>query len=139
MDYDCFVIICPRLTLWCRGAYGVGGEHETDASARSYGGLRPRCLKLFSQSGNVGVDHVGARIEMHVPHFVMQLAPRYSLTSLQHQVLEQLELHRCEIQFFGVAGDASGKPIEREVPHTDLFTDSSTRRAAPNQGAHSCP
>src|SRR5438874_13283204 len=102
-----------QLSPWCgRGYRCSSGQHETDASAGSYGRLSSRFLELFPESGNVRIDHVGAWIEVHVPHFVVQLAPRNCLARLEHQMLEQLELHRSQTQFLGIACDTSRQTVE---------------------------
>ena len=68
-DYDCIVTFPFLLSVGGRRTYGL--EHKPDPSPRTDGGGRSCLLQFFPQSGDVSIDDIGARIEMHVPHFVM--------------------------------------------------------------------
>src|SRR4051794_13423033 len=85
------------LTCCLLGRYGLNGQAEPKSAAG--GDLRgsPCQAELLTQTRDMGVDHVRAWIEMHVPDFIVKLAPRHDLAAVQHQVLEQLELHRREV------------------------------------------
>jgi hypothetical protein len=90
-DYDCIVTFPFSLSVGARRTYGL--KHKPDSSARTDGRGRSRLLQFFPQSGDVSIDDVGARIEVHVPHFVVQLTPRNRLAGPEHEVFEKLELH----------------------------------------------
>src|SRR5712672_3403318 len=90
-DYDCIVTFPFLLSVGGRRTYGL--EHKPDSSPRTDGRRRSRLLQLFPQTGDVGVDDVGARIKVHVPHLVVQLTPRNRLAGTEHEVFEKLELH----------------------------------------------
>src|SRR3989304_4814502 len=49
-------------------------------------------LQLLAQIGDVRLDHVGLRIERHVPHLLQQLDACDHVVGMQHEVLQQSEL-----------------------------------------------
>src|SRR5258706_990097 len=133
-DYDCSVILPNWLSASSRRAYGL--EHKPDSPPRTDGRRRPRLLQLFPQPSDVGIDDVRARIEMHVPHFVVQLTSRHRLARAKHEVLVKLQLHRRETYVVAVAGHSASEAIECEIADVSLLADARAPRTPPNEGAH---
>src|SRR5258705_39005 len=73
----------------------------TDAIARTAQGVNQFDSKLAvdlgTQAADVGLDHAGARIEMKVPDILEQHGTRDQLFGVAHEVLEQLELLRLQL------------------------------------------
>ena len=68
------------------------------------------------------VDEIGAGIEVHIPHFVVQLGARDDLSSTQHEMFEKPELHRSELDLGVAARDAARETIEAELTDDELLT-----------------
>src|SRR3972149_10610519 len=56
-------------------------------------------VNLGAQPADVGLDHAGVRIEMKSPDVLQEHGPRHHLPGIAHQVLEQPEFLRLQIDF----------------------------------------
>ena len=73
-------------------------EDKADPSSRGKSHGTSDDAELPAKAGDVNIDHVGARIEMVVPHAVVQLASGDDFACVHHEVFEKLELDGGEIQ-----------------------------------------
>src|SRR6266550_513675 len=104
-DYDRFITNGGNeLTLLTRASYRR--EDEADSTSGGDPGAGSCLLKLLPETGDVSINDVRARIKVHVPDFVVELAARDRFLRAEHQVFEKLELHRGEIHFHRTAQDA---------------------------------
>ena len=104
-----------------------GAAHGLDLVASE------RTIDLVAQVADVDVDDVGVALVREVPHVFDQLRPRQDLAGVTHQVFEERELARGELDHRLITRHAPGGGIELEVP------DPEDRRplggAAPHQRA----
>src|SRR5689334_24172131 len=121
--------------LTSRGFPELCRKSKPDSSTSRDLGARSRLAELLTKSRDVRIDDVGAGIEVHVPDFVVQLTASDYLARAEHQMLEQLELHRRKADIVGVAGDASCQAIEHEVSDAHLFF-SATFFSVPGENAN---
>ena len=75
---------------------------------------------------------------MHVPHFVVELAPGHHLPRLEHEMFEQPQLPRRQLDLLTLLSYASRQPIELQVSHYKLITHK-LRIPAAQEAAHSRP
>src|SRR5262245_30420249 len=85
-----------------------GAAHRVDQ-------LRPALVDLAAQPADVALDDVGLRIEMKIPDVLQKHGPRHHATGVAHQVLEQLELARLEVDARAGARHRALDQVELEI------------------------
>src|SRR5215510_16418205 len=91
---------------------GSGSEDITDAADGVQQLLRERFVDLVAQSAHQHVDDVGLRIEAVVPDVRQDHRLRDDAAGVAHQVFEQREFARAEIDRFAIACDLARKQVE---------------------------
>src|SRR5512135_3785709 len=71
--------------------------------------------ELAAQVADVDLEHLGARLEVEVPHRVEDLLAREHLIGMAGQVREQLEFTCRQLDLAGIALDATGAQVEADV------------------------
>src|SRR3984957_19079660 len=61
------------------------------------------------------VDHVGLRVEMIIPDVLQQHGAGHDLAGMPHQIFEQAEFARLQLQLLPGAADFVRQPIELEI------------------------
>src|SRR5688572_22599578 len=90
------------VALWGRTAKGsaLRGESVAGAADGVDQGLLEALVHPLAQPADMHVDDVGLRIEMIVPHRLEQHGAGDELALVAHQVLEQRELARLQVDGF---------------------------------------
>src|SRR5581483_4013730 len=74
---------------------------RTDAVARAAHGVNERGLEtavdLAAQTADMRLHYIGLRVEMEVPHRFQQHGAGHDLSGMTHQILQQPELPRLQI------------------------------------------
>src|SRR5690242_6160434 len=71
--------------------------------------LREALVDLLPETADMHVDHVGLRVEMVVPDILQQHRARDDMARVAHQVFEQPELARLQLDCLAVTGDGAGE------------------------------
>ena len=79
--------------------------------------LQGTAIDLLPQARDMHVDDIGLRIEVIVPDRFEQHGPRHHLPGMAHQVLEQAELARLQLQHLATALDAALEQVHLQVGH----------------------
>ena len=96
---------------------------------------RPVGVDLLAQVGDVQLDHVGLAAEVVVPDPVQDLGLAQHPARVAHQVAEQLELGRGQLDLDPAAGHLVAVLVQREVADDQRRVAAGRRRAAaPQQG-----
>src|SRR4051794_36643950 len=74
-----------------------------------------RAIDLLAQAAHQHVDDVGLRVEVVFPHVRQDHRLRDDLSGVAHQVLEQRELARPELDGLAAANHPARQQIELEV------------------------
>src|SRR5829696_1171007 len=90
-------------------------EDITDAPDRAQELVVERPIDLFAQTAHQHVDDVGLRIEGVVPYVRQDHRLGDDLGRIAHQVLEQRELARPELDLRAAARHLPRQQIERQV------------------------
>ena len=86
-------------------------------------------VDLGAQAGDVHVDHVGLRIEVIFPDAFEQHGAGDDLPGVAHQIFEQAELARLQVDGLAVTGGGAGEQVEFEFAHRQfVFTEAGERR-----------
>src|SRR5580704_4558733 len=80
--------------------------------------LRKTFVDLGPQPRNMYVDHIGLRIEMVVPDVLKKHGSGNDLAGMPHQIFEQAEFARLQLQLLAGAADLVRKPIQFEIADT---------------------
>src|SRR5689334_3734417 len=74
---------------------------------------RPRetLVDLLPKSADMHVDHIGLRVEMVVPDILQQHRARDDVPRMPHQIFEQPELARLQLDRLALAPDRTGEKI----------------------------
>src|SRR5258706_13716017 len=110
---------------------GLVPQPIADAADRFNGRSRERPVDLVAQVADVDVDDVRIALEREVPDVLEQLPARERLSRMLHQVLEERELLRCQIDATVAASDRVLGRIEGQV--TDLEDGRSLMRPSPDE------
>src|SRR6185503_8178219 len=78
-----------------------------------------RSVDLLAEVADVHVDHVGVALEAEVPHVLEDSRARKELAGMAHEVLEECELLRREVNSRRCAGDPVQSRIELEGPDAE--------------------
>src|SRR5581483_7860195 len=73
-------------------------------------------IDLLPELADVHVDDIGLRVEVIVPHVLEQHGPGNDLTGVAHEVLEQLELPRLQLDRARAAPDLAAEQIYAQIP-----------------------
>ena len=76
---------------------------------------REPLVDLAAKTADVNVDDVGLRIEMVVPHRLEQHGSRHHLPGVAHQVFEDAELARLQIDPAAGANDGPGEEVQLQI------------------------
>ena len=113
-------------------------EYTTSRRRGSCSPRRARCAAAVARSPcrscdrsrrNVHVDHVGLRIEVIVPHVLQQHRAGHDLAGMPHQIFEQAELARLQLQFLSGATDLDATADRARDRRRDRAVSSPRRRA----------
>ncbi len=74
-------------------------------------------LDLLPQLADVHVDHVRLRVEVIVPDVLEQHGARDDLAGMAHEVLEELELARLQLDGARAARDLAGEQVDAQIAH----------------------
>src|SRR5579871_588185 len=110
----------------------VGGEAVAGAADRLQRAAAERAVDLAAQVAGVDLDHVRVHRGVGVPDVLQQRGLGHYLPGLAHQVLQQGELPRSQVDGRLAAADLPGPRVQGEVPGAQL--DGPRLRAAPEQG-----
>src|SRR5262249_22462804 len=95
------------------------GAGSTDDIADASNRLQALGLKgtidLLAEPAHQDIDNVGLRIEAVVPHVRQDHRLRDDLAGVAHQIFEQRELARAELDRSSGAGDLSRQQIEAQI------------------------
>ena len=112
---------------WASGVQSIPGT-----AYRVQQGLVEGFVDLGAQARNMHVDDVGLRVEMAVPDVLQQHHARDDLVLVLHQVSQQLELSRLQVDLLPAARHFPGQQIQVQV--VDLvFRRLLLRPTAPDQ------
>src|SRR5262245_26831606 len=81
--------------------------------------LLERSIDLVAESAHQDVDDVGLRIEVVFPYMGQDHRLRHDLARISHQVLEEREFTRAELDHRAAAYHLAGQKIERDVVDRD--------------------
>src|SRR3990167_10970425 len=94
----------------------------TQRVSRTAHGVQERLIEILvdlgPETGNMHVDHVRLRIEMIFPDILQQHGSRDDLARMLHQIFEQAEFARLEVDLLPFPHDLAGEEVNFEV--TDL-------------------
>src|ERR1700722_377064 len=90
-------------------------DHITGAAHGMQKRLRETLVDLRAQPGDVHVNNVGLRIKMIVPNVLQQHGTGHDLSRVPHQIFEQAEFARLQLQLLSAAGDFVRETVELEV------------------------
>jgi hypothetical protein len=84
------------------------------------GTVRKIAVDFRPQTRDMHVDHVRLRIEMIIPDVFEQHLARHRLTGIPHEVLEQAEFTRLQIELFAAALHGARQQIHLEIADGEL-------------------
>src|SRR5208282_3719324 len=90
-------------------------DHVAGAAHRMQQRLREALIDFGTQPRNVHVDHIGLRVEVIIPDVLQQHGPSDDLAGVPHQIFEQAEFARLQLQLLPGAAYLMRKPIELEI------------------------
>src|SRR6185437_14500109 len=93
-------------------------QHESDFTDRVNERWLVGQVDLAPQSSNVHINDVGAWVEVIVPNLLEEHRPSHHLAVMSHQVLEELEFARLQVEPAAPAADLARKEIDLEVTDT---------------------
>src|SRR6185503_6282903 len=93
----------------------------TDAIAGTAQGMNQfdpeLAVDLGAQAADMGLDHAGARIEMKVPDVLEQHGSSDQLLGIAHEVFEQFEFLRLQLDQLSSARHGALQAVELQVGH----------------------
>src|SRR5580704_10900006 len=95
--------------------------------------LSPLVVDLAAQVADVDVDDIGESIVIHIPNVFDDHGAAQGPAAVTHQVFEDAELFRRELNVLAGADDFAANAIEREVAHLQAFR---RRLTTPQASAH---
>ena len=93
-------------------------------------------LGLFAQVADVHLQHVVVAAKVVTPHLLQDLVALEDLAGVAHQVVEEVELGRCEVKLPVAPPRLAGHGIEREIGVSKRLLLVGSLRA-PEQGMNS--
>src|SRR5579875_3596591 len=87
-------------------------------------------VDLAAQSTDIGLDAVGARIEMEIPDMLEQHRARHHLPGMPHQIFEQPEFARLQVDDVPGPAHRAREQVEFEIGNLQAGRDRMRRRAA---------
>jgi hypothetical protein len=94
-------------------------HHITGVAHRAHQRALGVELDFLAQLGDVHVDHVGLRVEVVVPDRFEQHRACHHLVGVPHQVLEQLELARLQVDGAAGARHAPRQQVHAQIAHLE--------------------
>src|SRR3954447_19372121 len=77
-------------------------------------------IDLAAQTADMGFDDVRARIEMNVPDVLEEHRACDHLTSVAHQILEQAEFSRLQLDQFPISPYRARQEIKFQIKHAQF-------------------
>ena len=114
------MIPIPGATRWSRAFFRVAIrrlQHIPDAAHRLYHFFRETVIDLAPQVADINVDDVGQSVIVHIPDVLHDHRAAERTSTIAHQILQDAEFLRCELNISAVACDLAANAIEGEIAH----------------------
>src|SRR6478735_456249 len=102
------------------GSDGIGGKPVAGAPHRVEDRRGEAVLEFATQTADMDVDDVRARIEVIIPDLLEHHRPRDDLSGMAGEEFEQVEFARAERDVAAGAGDVAGEQVDLEIADREL-------------------